>query len=59
MLRRTFGTQGLPAALSRSEKRLRDRTAEAGLGALDSAAENVVVDAALADIDDRLRPLLE
>ena len=59
MLRRTFGTQGLPAALARSEKRLRDRTAEAGLGALDSGAENAVVDAALADIDERLRPLLE
>ena len=59
MLRRTFGTQGLPAALSRSEKRLRDRTAHAGLGALDADGENRVVNAALADIDARLRPLLE
>lgn len=59
MLRRTFGTQGLSPALSRSEKRLRDRTAEAGLGALDADSENKVVDEALADIDERLRPLLE
>ena len=59
MLRRTFGTQGLSPALSRTEKRLRDRTAEAGLGALDADSENKVVDEALADIDERLRPLLE
>jgi hypothetical protein len=59
MLRRTFGTQGLSPVLARSERRLRDRTAAAGLGSLDAAAENEVVDAALADIDERLRPLLE
>ena len=59
MLRRTFGTQGLPPALARSEKRLRDRTAAAGLGALLAVEENAVVDRALADIDERLRPLLE
>jgi hypothetical protein len=59
MLRRTFGTQGLAPALSRNEKRLRDRTAEAGLGALDADSENEVVEEALADIDERLRPLLE
>lgn len=59
MLRRTFGTQGLPPALARSEKRLRDRTAAAGLGALSASEENEVVEDALADIDERLRPLLE
>lgn len=59
MLRRTFGTQGLPQSLARSERRLRDRTAEAGLGALSADEENEVVNAALAEIDDRLRPLLD
>ena len=59
MLRRTFGTQGLSPALARSERKLRDRTAAAGLGALSAAAENEVVGAALAEIDERLRPLLE
>ncbi len=59
MLRRTFGTQGLPPALARSERRLRDRTAEAGLGALDAQAENAVVDRALEDIDERLKSLLD
>ena len=59
MLRRTFGTQGLLPALARSERRLRDRTAEAGLGALDAASENQVVDAALSGIAERLGPLLD
>ncbi len=58
MLRRTFGTQNLPAALAKSEKRLRDRTAEAGLGALSADAENEIVNTALAEIDARLSKLL-
>jgi hypothetical protein len=58
MLRRTFGTQNLPAALAKSEKRLRDRTAEAGLGALSADAENEIVNTALAEIDAKLIRLL-
>jgi hypothetical protein len=58
MLVRTFGTRGLPPGLARSERRLRDETAAAGLGALTADEENAVVDAALEDIDRRLEPLL-
>jgi hypothetical protein len=58
MVRRSFGTKGLPPALSRSQRRLRDLTADAGLGALDAASENHVVNTALEDIDARLLGLL-
>lgn len=34
MIRRSFGTMGLPPGLTRRERRLRDETAKAGLGAL-------------------------
>ncbi len=58
MLRSTFGTQDLPASVQRRERKLRDQTAEAGLGSLSADAENAVIDAALKDIDARLRVLL-
>jgi hypothetical protein len=58
MLRRTFGTEGLPAGVRRRERRLRDETAAAGLGALPADGENAVVARALEEIDARLRPLL-
>lgn len=58
MLRRTFGTQGLPAALQRSQRALRDETADAGLGALDARMENQVIDTALEDIGERLAGLM-
>ncbi len=57
MLRRTFGTQGLPRATQRRERALRDETAAAGLGALPAAQEDAVVEEALAGITARLRRL--
>ncbi len=58
MLRSTFGTQDLPAALKRRERKLRDETAKAGLGALSADEENAIVDLALGEIFDRLKTLL-
>lgn len=57
MLRRTFGTRSLSPKLRRSEARLRDETAAAGLGAVSAAKEDAIVDATLEDIDSRLRRL--
>lgn len=58
MLKRTFGTMGLPPALQRRERKLRDGTAEAGLGSLGADAENDVVTRALEEVGERLSPLL-
>ncbi len=58
MLRRTFGTEDLPAAVKRRERRLRDETAKAGLGSLGADEENGVIARALREIDARLAPLL-
>jgi hypothetical protein len=58
MLRSTFGTQALPAVARRRERKLRDETAKAGLGALSADEENALVDHALAEIDARLAGLL-
>lgn len=57
MMRRTFGTQGLPVAAQRRERKMRNETARAGLGALDAAQEDAIVDAALASISIRLAKL--
>jgi len=57
MIRRTFGTLGLPKATERRERALRDDTAAAGLGALPAAQENALVTAALEDVAGRLRRL--
>lgn len=57
MMRRTFGTQGLPPAVQRRERTLRAQTAKAGLGALEPAREDAIVEAALASISARLSKL--
>ena len=57
MTRRTFGTQGLPAAIQRRERKLRADTAKQGLGALAPDEENAIVEAALAAIARRLGKL--
>lgn len=54
MIRRTFGTEGLPRATQRRERALRDQTAAAGLGALPAGAENALVRDALDDVVSRL-----
>ncbi|HEY1087052.1 MAG TPA: hypothetical protein VGE37_05130 [Archangium sp.] len=58
MLRRTFGTKGLPPTLRRRERKLRDGTAEAGLGALGADAEDAIVERALGEIEARLGRLM-
>jgi len=57
MMRRTFGTQGLPAAVRRAERKMRDETAREGLGSLSAAQEDSIVDTALANIAARLAKL--
>jgi hypothetical protein len=57
MLRRTFGTEGLPEAERRAERRLRSRTYALGLGALPPDEEDARVDAALVKIFERLERL--
>jgi len=57
MLRRTFGTAGLPPTLRRREDALRDDAAKAGLGSVAAALENALVDDALAAITGRLATL--
>jgi hypothetical protein len=58
MLRCTFGTQELEPALRRRERKLRNETAAAGLGSVDAAAENELIDRALETVDERLAVLL-
>ncbi|MDP1921746.1 MAG: ferritin-like domain-containing protein [Myxococcales bacterium] len=57
MLRRTFGTAGLPPKLRRREDALRDDAAKAGLGSVAAAHENALIDEALAGIKARLSKL--
>ncbi len=57
MMRRTFGTQGLPAAVQRRERKMRDETARAGLGAVPAAQGDAIVGATLAAIFERLKGL--
>ena len=57
MLRRTFGTAGLPLKLRRREEAIRDGAATAGLGSVTAAQENAIIDTALADITARLAKL--
>ncbi|MDP3503651.1 MAG: hypothetical protein Q8S33_25170 [Myxococcales bacterium] len=57
MLRRTFGTAGLPPKLRRREVTLRDDAATAGLGSVTAAHENALIDEALHDIKGRLAAL--
>lgn len=57
MMRRTFGTQGLPAAVQRRERTMRAQTAKAGLGALLPEQDDAIVDGALGSIFSRLATL--
>lgn len=57
MLRRTFGTAGLPRAVRARERKLRAQTAEAGLGALDPDHDDAIIDAELRRIRERLKRL--
>ena len=57
MMRRTFGTQGLPVAVQRRERKMRDATAREGLGALSAREEDAIVEKALGAIDVRLARL--
>jgi hypothetical protein len=57
MLRRTFGTSGLPEAERRVERRLRARTFSLGLGSLAPDEEDALVERSLARIFERLERL--
>ncbi len=57
MLRRTFGTAGLPSKLRRREVAIRDGAATAGLGSVQAAQENALIDEALTGIKARLSKL--
>ncbi len=57
MLRRTFGTAGLPKAVRARERKLRTATAAAGLGALTPDEADAIVDDTLEDIRARLARL--
>lgn len=57
MMRRTFGTQGLPAAVQKRERKLRAETEKAGLGSVGAEQEDAIVDATLESIFERIATL--